>query len=454
VLLLGFVGGIAMGAVAAGRRTQSAYPAFLRSTNPSDLIAELSTNSGTSYDPAVIDKIAHLPHVKHVKSFVVLSAGVLKPDGSAATGPTRIPIATSVDGSLFDQDRFTITSGRMANPKQADEIVVSKLAAHTLGLHIGQVVPIGILASGAPPPAPDRPVEVHTRIDAKVVGIGLLNSEVVEDDIGRFPTYIVTTPALAKSVVDCCNAWSWIGLQLDHGNADVAAVEREYVAALPSGVGFQFHVAAQVQAQAERAIEPEAIALAAFGAIAAVAALLIAGQTIGRQLRANHEDLEVMRALGAGPSMTTSDGLLPILGAIALGAMLAAGVAIAMSPLAPIGPVRAVNPSRGIALDWAVLGIGAAVLVIGLGALVVVIAYRNAPHRVAQKQQRVDVRAVRVAGASGLPAPAVAGIRFALEAGRGPRGSPRPLRMGLELRARVNRWLWSDPSAGPVAARP
>ena len=99
VLLVGIIGGIAMGAVAAGRRTQSAFPAFLKSTNPSDLIAEFSANSGTSYDPTIVNKIAHLPHVKHVESFVVLSAGVLKPDGSAATDPTRIPIATSVDGS-------------------------------------------------------------------------------------------------------------------------------------------------------------------------------------------------------------------------------------------------------------------------------------------------------------------------------------------------------------------
>ena len=122
--------------------------------------------------------------------------------------------------------------------------------------------------------------------------------------------------------------------------------------------------------------------------------------------------------------MTISDGLLPILSAIALGAMLALGVAIAVSPLAPIGPVRAVNPSRGITPDWTVLGLGVAVLVVGLGALAVVVAHRNAPRLVAQGQQRVDVRTVRVAGASGLPAPAVAGIRFALEAGRGPTSVP------------------------------
>ncbi len=37
VLLIGLIGGIAMGALQAGRRTQSSYPAFLAKTNASDL---------------------------------------------------------------------------------------------------------------------------------------------------------------------------------------------------------------------------------------------------------------------------------------------------------------------------------------------------------------------------------------------------------------------------------
>src|SRR5207245_7106020 len=37
VLLIGLVGGIAMASIAAARRTQSSFPAFLASTNPADL---------------------------------------------------------------------------------------------------------------------------------------------------------------------------------------------------------------------------------------------------------------------------------------------------------------------------------------------------------------------------------------------------------------------------------
>ena len=37
VMLLGLLGGLAMGSVAAARRTQAAFPAYLASTKPSDL---------------------------------------------------------------------------------------------------------------------------------------------------------------------------------------------------------------------------------------------------------------------------------------------------------------------------------------------------------------------------------------------------------------------------------
>ena len=46
--------------------TQSAYPAFLRSTNPSNLIVPTAvyglTSTKAGYDPAILRKLAHLPH--------------------------------------------------------------------------------------------------------------------------------------------------------------------------------------------------------------------------------------------------------------------------------------------------------------------------------------------------------------------------------------------------------
>ena len=77
------------------------------------------------------------------------------------------------------------------------------------------------------------------------------------------------------------------------------AVEREIVNALPPGSTYNFHLTSVVDGQVERATKPEVIALGAFGIIAGLAALFIAGQAISRRLWANGEDTEVLRSLGA-----------------------------------------------------------------------------------------------------------------------------------------------------------
>src|SRR5580704_7237255 len=59
ILLVGAMGGLALGSVAAARRTQSSYNTFLASTNPSDL-------DMTLYAPNIASNLARLPLVRHV----------------------------------------------------------------------------------------------------------------------------------------------------------------------------------------------------------------------------------------------------------------------------------------------------------------------------------------------------------------------------------------------------
>jgi hypothetical protein len=97
-----------------------------------------------------------------------------------------------------------------------------------------------------------------------------------------------------------------------------------------------------------------------------------------------------------------------------------------MSPLFPIGPVRAVYPDRGINADWTVLGAGFAILVGVLGAGALVLAFLGAPHRV-QRRARAGARrssTVDLAARSGLPPSAVAGTTFAVDARSGRMAGP------------------------------
>ena len=65
--------------------------------------------------------------------------------------------------------------------------------------------------------------------------------------------------------------------------------------------------------------------------------------------------------------------------------MLAAAVALALSPLELFGPVAAVEPTPGIHADWTVLGLGTLALAVILGAVAAAISFRLAPHRVARR---------------------------------------------------------------------
>jgi hypothetical protein len=422
VLLIGVVGDLAMGAMAGARRTQSSFAAFRASTNPSDLMVALLDPRG--YDQSVVSAISHVAHVKRVERFSFDFVSPLGPDGAPTAGAELSPIA-SIDGLEFDIDRLAVVQGRMANPTRVNEFVASADTARSLGIRLGEVVPIGAYTNDQTglPGFGTAAVAPYLRIDAKLVGIVVANDQVVQADVDRHLLMLLTpafTRQLALCPSSCLAGYSVAGLQLDHGARDVAAVEASIRRVLPSDFSTTFATPTGNEAQAERAIKPQSIALGVFGGMAALAALLIAGQVIGRQVRGGGDELTALRALGAGPAITVSDGLIGILGAVVVGSLVAAGVAVGLSPLAPIGPVRPVYPSLGIAFDWTVLGLGVLVLTAALSFLAVGIAYRRAPHRVARGligPRRSN--AARAAIACGAPPPAVVGVQFAFEPGSG-----------------------------------
>jgi hypothetical protein len=428
VLLVGLVGGVAMASIAAARRTQSSFSVFLAGTNPSDLsVPTFGASASGNYSAALTTKIAKLREVRHVAAWISVNAVPLRPDGAPVLDHfAQIYSAASVDGLYFNQDRAAVIQGRMADPRRPDQFVMTAEAAHVLGLHVGETVPYGLFTNEqASLPGIGTPsVQPHRRIDMKLVGLVVLSSEVVQDQVDRLPALVLFTPALAHQVLADsgrgASGVTYYGLQLDHGSRDVSLVERELTRLLPGGTEYNFHTTAPVEAKVGQVVRPVAIALGVFGAIAALAALLIAGQVVSRQLRAASEDLTVLRALGADPTVIAADGLFGVIGAVVLGSLLAVAVAVALSPLAPLGPVRPVYPSPGLAFDWLVLGIGSVVLIGGIGSMAVALAYREAPHRVALRSRLAPARTSKVARAvisAGLPAPGTVGVRLALEPG-------------------------------------
>jgi hypothetical protein len=434
-LLVGLVGGLAMASVAGARRTASSFTTYWASTNPSDLVGETAVLNPTvgsydGYNAALVAKIAGLPHVGQVESQSGIDFLPLQHNGAPLNAPNFSQPAAgngygSVDGLYLDQDKVTVTQGRMADSRRADELMLSAQGATALGVHVGSVLPVGIYTNAQTVlpgfgTARVKPIRI---IDEKVVGIFVVPASVIADavDAPDQPNNLFT-PALTRQLLGCCVNYTTTAVRVRGGPADVAEVAGEISKVLPPGFPAFAASPAEDVAKAQRAIKPEAIALGAFGAIVAAAALLIATQLIGSQLRLSAGDRDVLRALGAGTTAASTDGLLGVLGAIVSGALLAALVAVLLSPLAPLGPVRPVYPYRGISLDWTVIGAGVAVLAVGLSGISLLLGWLRAPHRERRREGLSAGRASRAVGIAtniGLPAPAVTGARFALEPGGG-----------------------------------
>lgn len=424
VVLLGLVGGLALGSIAAARRTDSTFSRYLATSNASDLSVSTGVGSGnatTAYSSVLMKRIARLPDVRHVEASAFVLAAPLEPDGAPnLQAINSIAPVASINGLLFNQDRVAVVDGRLANPANPDEVMVDPITARLLHAHVGQTMVIGGYSGEQTlNPAFGTPrVRPVVRVDAKVVGIVDVADQVVQDDVDRSTDFMILTPAFGSKALNIVSGETY-GVQLKRGASDVTNFEQKFARLVPAGSFFQFHVTSGVESKVQRAIKPEAIALFIFGVIAMVAALLIGLQAVLRQLHSRDDELQILRALGASRLSVLLDGFGGVFIAIVLGAMVAIGVAIAMSPLAPIGPVRPVDPSPGVNVDWTVLGLGFLVLVGVLGAAALGVAYLAAPQGEHSRESPRPSKFVGFVASSGLAAPGVVGVHFALDRGRG-----------------------------------
>jgi hypothetical protein len=426
VLLIGLVGGLAMASIAAARRTQSSYPTFMASTNPSDVTMaayDQATEGGPG--PDLTKKIAALPGVTSVRTgFTPPLVPLTRAGVPRLSTLGYIETAGSVDELFSRQDKLAFTQGHAANPKRPDQIVMTATAARAYGVRVGDVVPMGLYlpaqenAAGFGTAAVKPALVLHMT----VVGIAVLNTQVVQDGVDQVYGFVFTSPALNKLLTAEVKSLppSLYDVQFANGDATIAKDEHELQSAVPPGIATEYHVTSQVVSTTELAIKPESVALGAFGVIAALACLVLAAQAISRLFQRGEEDRRIVRSLGASPAAIVFEDMLGVGASVVVGTIVAASVAVALSPLAPIGPVRSVYPDRGISFDWTVLGVGCAALVVVLAAAALAQSVRTTPHR--RPQRRLAVRpsnVVRVLRAAGMSVPGVVGVHFAFERGRG-----------------------------------
>ncbi len=434
ILVIGAIGGVALAALAGARLTESSFPTYVASTNPSTVgifsrYDDPALGITTGYDPVVATEIAHLPMVTRSTTTIVFDGNI---DLSSISGVHFRPSAGeappaflgSLDGEFSSMDRVTLLTGRLADPGRADEAVMNTQAAQQLGVHVGSVIHIPFYTDAqVHSPASSQP-HVAT---VKLVGVVILSRDVIEsDDAALNAATVIFSPALTHELALTSATGTETFLQLAGGTSDA----KEVFAAAYLVDRFASHFPAQVttafEPSAQQSVTPEALALAVFGAIAGLSVLLIAGLMISRLLRERSDDVAPMRALGADRAMLTGDALSTVTGAVVIGSLLAIGVAVALSPLAPLGPVRAVYPNHGVSYDWTVLGLGLLILVLALTSAAALVAHRNSSRVAASRTSlpRREPTWARAAAATGLPVSMETGVRLALGPGRGRDAAP------------------------------
>ena len=338
VVLLGLVGGVALGSIAAARTTQSSFPAFLKTTNPSDL----DIDNGP-YDPALLRRVAKLPGVTSVQTYVSLNVAPVHPDGTPdMNNPFGDAEAVGTLSKLYiSQDKITIIDGRMLDPRRPDEIVVSKFFADLAHLHVGQREPVGVFSNAqiSNEGVPSSPAA--QRLTFTIVGIGVFNDEVVQTTSTRSRSDVVS-PVLARRVVGCCVTYAWSGVQLAGGAAAVQPVLREYVSRRSCVAALHPHtstIEAKPSGRSSPVDRPRVFRSDRRG-----------GRPVDRcagdrpRIDRRARDRTCLRP-SARPGDTAADSLLGVVLALVVGSW-SPGVAVALSPLEPFGPVRIV-PAAG-----------------------------------------------------------------------------------------------------------
>ncbi len=179
-----------MGAVAGARRTQSSYPVYLASTNPSDVsfFTEFDPSTNIGYSASVDQAIAGIPDVERAADVVGFD-GTLQPlgpvHGHAAPGEAPPAFEGGLNGEYFSVDRVTLVRGRMPDPDSDDEFVISAGGAAYMGLHVGSTLPMGFYTDAqvnSPTYAGYPTDQPFLSVDLKLVGIIEANQQVVQDD--------------------------------------------------------------------------------------------------------------------------------------------------------------------------------------------------------------------------------------------------------------------------------
>ena len=426
-VLLGVIGGIALTAAAGARRTGTAYPRFLRASHAADLLVSPARSGFHGYFRAV----ARLPEVSSSDATAFLQMALPGPGASPFSG--MVAEASPFGGEGMTIDRVKVDAGRFFNPADPRAVMISQALADRAHLRPGGTLHL----IGYPQRGPSPDIAHAARLAFRVSAIVHFIDEIVPASHELAEPRVLLSPAFARTrqaqSFNPAGGAAYVVLR-PGASADTFSRQAAALAARYRVGGVRIVHLATEYAATQRAIRPEAAALAIFAALAGLIALAVIGQLLSRQLVLDSAEFPVLRALGMSRSRLAALSLVRVAIVTIAGAAVAVGVAIAASPLMPIGPARSAEPSPGVEVNLALLGAGFVIIAAAPLLVMVPAALRAAtrtPGALGLAEPAVPVRRPRLGPALGLAGslPGSIGVRMAFEPGHG--RSAVPVRSAL-----------------------
>lgn len=376
-VLAGLASGLAMAIVAAGRRTATAYDRFTAFADVPELLVNFcppgyEPANEEALQPCLVydaraerDRIVELPEVEAAARASFRGVTVAKASNPADTtsASTLVTYDPGIGNSLAG--RYQVVEGRSA--QRSEEILLNEVLAERAGLGVGDEV---ILTFWAAEELGQFGVDGATfhgpSVDVTVVGIGraIPDLNAAQGEVPANEAAVVYGAPGLGAATAAAGGFSAVLVEAtdDDSEAATAAIE----AAFPSG---NFNLASALEVDeiepTRDAIRYEAHAAVALGAIVAVLAATFVAQAVARQSRREWSDGPTLRALGVVTRQAVAAAGLRGAAIGAPAAIVAVGVAIALSPLGPVGIGRLAEVDPGVRLDTPVLLVGAtAVLVV------------------------------------------------------------------------------------------
>lgn len=431
IVFVGITGGVVLAAMAGAERARNAVPGFLDYNRLPNIGIFLDPTLSPDEQNALADELLALPQWEAVGA---VSQPVLTMPPEGGVDKPRGVVANAVVGGPYERtvDRPILVAGRLGDPARADEVTINEAFADATGLGVGDQFTVRTVTTGhldavvtddfaADPDGQD--------VRLTVTGIERQPQDLTYDVLAQQDTLF----AVRRYHLELTQAfWERYG-------GDAASYNTGLLGRVAPGDASDLEAAARqaggnhvfvshddprlvAVGDTRHGIDFEATALDVFALVIAVAGIALVVPALGRRVALDQVDQLELRAIGLRRAQRVAEPLLRASLVAVAGAAVAMGLAVALSPLTPIGLARQAEVHLGLQLDIGVLAIGGVAIAAGVLARCWFTADRLARARPAGDRPPGGGRPsrfVRRLAEAGAPVSAVAGVRMALERGRG-----------------------------------